>query len=369
MKFCIFDTYYSGFLKSFWRKNSRKGSFEKLRSNLLSSFFGTGDFFSYNLKKLGYEAQEFVMNDEITQEQWAKENNLKIEINPLLSRIKSLPLISRFLSGPDWVQKTVLFQVKKEKPDIVYIQNLSVLSPNTLKEIKESCKLLVGQIASPLPPKNFLEEFDLIITSFPHYVDIFKRMGIKSEYQKLAFERRLLKRIGERERIYDVVFIGSFTPYHQKGTRILEEVAKHTPIHVWGQGIEFLSPLSPIRENYHGEAWGLDMYKILAQSKIVLNRHIDVAGNYANNMRLYEATGMGAMLITDDKENLDSLFKVGKEVVAYRNGEDLIEKVNNYLKHDRERKKIAVEGQKRTLKEHTYLNRMKELEKIIKNYV
>jgi len=111
------------------------------------------------------------------------------------------------------------------------------------------------------------------------------------------------------------------------------------------------------------------MYKILAQSKIVINRHIDVAEDYANNMRMFEATGMGALLITDEKKNLPELFKVGKEVVTYKDSADLTEKIKYYLQHEDERQKIAKAGQKRTLTDHTYLKRMEELARIIKKYL
>ena len=33
-------------------------------------------------------------------------------------------------------------------------------------------------------------------------------------------------------------------------------------------------------------------------AKITINRHIDVSENYANNMRLFEASGCGALLIS-----------------------------------------------------------------------
>jgi len=191
-------------------------------------------------------------------------------------------------------------------------------------------------------------------------------MGIRSEYQKLAFEPRILKKIKKQKRIYDVTFVGSFTPYHSEGTKTLEEVAKSIPVHVWGQGIEFLSPISPLRKNYHGEAWGLEMYKILSQSKIVFNRHISVSNNYANNMRLYEATGVGAMIITDKKKNLGDLFKVGQEVIEYSDSKDLIKQIKYYLTHESEREIIAKAGQKKTLKDHNYLIRMSELVKLIK---
>ncbi|MCJ7805532.1 glycosyltransferase [Patescibacteria group bacterium] len=371
MKIIFVDTYYPDFLKSFWRKNESliRKSYKQIHLNLLASSFGTSDFFSFNLRKLGYDAEDLIINDEILQKKWADENGLKIGRDNILSKFQALPYVNKILGQPSWLEQIALEQIKRADADVVYFQNLGVLSLQALNKVKKYCRLLVGQIASPLPSKENLKCFDLIITSFPHYVKMFRKMGIKSEYHKLAFEPRVLKKVGKQERIYNVTFIGSFTPYHRKGTKILEEVAKQIPIHVWGQGIEFLSPLSPLRKNYHGEAWGLEMYKILAQSKIVLNRHISVSGKYANNMRLYEATGMGTMLLTDYKKNLNDLFIDGREMISYRNALDIIQEVKYFLKKDEKRKKIADAGQIRTLKEHGYPKRMKELAEIIEKYL
>jgi spore maturation protein CgeB len=369
MKILFVDTYYPAFLKTVRDNNPQLSSqpYIKQLDFLLNQCFGTSDFYSSAFKKMGWKAEDLIVNDEDLQKKWAKENGLDFADNWLISKLQSLPYAYRFLGKPKWVQKTALAQIKKYSPNIVYMQDLSILNPDTLREIKKYCKLLVGQIASPLPPEEYLKCFDLIITSFPHFVDKFKKMGIKSEYQKLAFEPRVLKKIGKQKRIYDVTFVGSFTPYHSEGIKILEEVAKHIPVHVWGQGIEYLSPISPLRKHYHGAIWGLEMFKVLAQSKIVVNRHIGIAGKYANNMRLFEATGMGAMLITDKKRNLNDLFGVKKEVVDYENAKDLVDIINYYLKNGNIRDKIAKLGQKRTLTEHNYSIRMKELSTIIKN--
>jgi len=107
------------------------------------------------------------------------------------------------------------------------------------------------------------------------------------------------------------------------------------------------------------------MYQLLAQSRITLNIHIDQAGPYAANMRLFEATGVGTLLITDWKENLHEMFEPGKEVVAYRSSEECAEMIQYYLEHEEERKAIAQAGQQRTLREHTYYHRMQELVDIV----
>ena len=371
MKFVIIDTYYQGFLNNFWNKNKdfRTKKYKQIKKKLLDACFGTSDFYSYNLKKIGHKAVDLIVNDEILQYKWAKENGIKVSQTNLFSKLQSLPYIHKFIGRPDWVQKVALEQIKKENVDIIYIQDLSILNPDTLRQAKRYCKLLVGQIACPLSAKVNLKEFDLIITSFPHYVDKFKKMGINSEYLPLAFESRILKKIKSVNKKYDLTFVGGISPSHVKGTKMLNFIANKLRLDVWGYGKELLPHSSTLYRYHHGQAWAMEMYQKIAESKITINRHIDVAENYANNMRLFEATGMGALLITDKKKNLSSLFKVNKEIVEYDSNKELFDKINYYLSHDKEREEIAKNGQSRTLKDHTYNIRMKELVKIISGYV
>jgi spore maturation protein CgeB len=134
---------------------------------------------------------------------------------------------------------------------------------------------------------------------------------------------------------------------------------------VWGYGADALAPASALRAHHHGEAWGLDMYAVLARSEVVLNRHIAVAEAYANNMRLYEATGTGALLLTDAKRNLVDLYDPASEVVAYTDAEDLVEKLAELAADPVRRVAIATAGQQRTLRDHTYGRRMLQLAELL----
>ena len=96
-----------------------------------------------------------------------------------------------------------------------------------------------------------------------------------------------------------------------------------------------MAPDSALRRAHRGEAWGIDMYEVLARSRIVVNRHGPVAAGYANNMRLFEATGAGAMLDHRGGPNLRDYFEPGSEVVSYDGPDDLMEKLRHYLEHDR----------------------------------
>ena len=115
----------------------------------------------------------------------------------------------------------------------------------------------------------------------------------------------------------------------------------------------------------HKSVFGKDYFSILAQSKMTFNCHIDCSEQYAANVRLFEATGMGTCLITDWKQNITDFFEPGTEIITYRNADDCIEKALYYLKNDDERESIAKAGQIRTLKDHTMAKRMVEMNKII----
>jgi spore maturation protein CgeB len=118
----------------------------------------------------------------------------------------------------------------------------------------------------------------------------------------------------------------------------------------------------------NGEAWGLEMFRLLASARTVLNRHIGAAGQYANNMRLYEATGVGSLLVTDAKKNLPELFEPGREVVTYTGSDELVAQVQRYLADEDARREIAAAGQARTLRDHTYAVRMRELATILEEH-
>jgi glycosyltransferase involved in cell wall biosynthesis len=237
-------------------------------------------------------------------------------------------------------------------------------------ELKKHCKLLAVQIAAKLPAPKYFAPYDLMVTSIPHYISYFKKAGKNAEFLKLAFENSILEKLQEQPVKYDITHIGGYGEIHNERNLILEKVAEVLKLDTWGYATKNLNPDSPILKNFHGEAWGIEMFNILYNSKITITGHIKkVARNYANNMTLYEATGVGCLLMTVMKDNLGEIFEVGKEVVAYQDADDLIEKIRYYLNHEEERKQIAEAGQRRTLQDHNYKNRSEELIAILSRYL
>lgn len=357
MKILILDTYYDGFLSNYYKNYSCSDlSYEANRQKIMNRLFGTSDFYSKNLRLLGHNAEELILNDKILQKKWAKEHG-QLRLFDWADGLH-FPF-TKIGFHSNWQKKILEQQIIDFKPNIIYCQSLYNPGFVFLNKIRQKIKVtIIGQIASAINfNKSFLSVYDLILTSFPHFVKHFRDIGIKSEYFRIGFEETVLSKLKKTEKQYDVTFVGSFSRHHNNETVV------NAATDIWGHGIV------PQTKEYHDEVWGIDMYNILYNSKITLNRHIDTAEDHANNMRLYEATGVGTMLITDYKKDLDKLFVPGKEVETYKSKEELAEKIKYYLSHDREREKIAEAGQKRTLRDHTYKKRMKELVQILNKYL
>lgn len=373
MRIALLDTYYPRFLTTHYAANPHLAgdAFAAQRQDLLNQVFGTSDFYSRHLRELEHETQDLIVNCAPLQQAWAKEHHVAYSALALRlpQRLFRLPIVGPWFAALPGLVEIAVAQVKTFRPDVLYCQDLWYLGPRVLAALRPYVKLIVGQIASPLPPEPYLKGYDLLLTSFPHFVPRLRAMGVASEYFRIGFDTRVLELLGKVEPDIGVSFVGGISRHHGKALPMLEYLARSTPIEFFGYGAGSLNRSSPIVARHHGEVWGLDMYRALARSRITLNRHIDVAENHANNMRLYEATGVGALLITDRKDNLGELFDLGKEVVAYSSPEEAAELIRYYIAHPQEASAIASAGQARTLREHTYRHRMEELVPVLETYL
>jgi spore maturation protein CgeB len=111
------------------------------------------------------------------------------------------------------------------------------------------------------------------------------------------------------------------------------------------------------------------MYAVLGRSRLSLNTHGIISGQDANNLRLFEATGMGALLVTDHRRNLGELFDVGTEVVTYESAREAASVVGYYLDRPAEAARIAAAGRARTLRDHTWTQRMERVAALAKDRI
>ncbi len=368
MKFLILNTDYPEFLRSLYAQHpglETKPYAEQMQARV-GSLFGVADFYSSNLRKLGHEAWNIHANNEAMQRMWAREHGLKVPDLEWRFRWRRgfVPWVSRAQSQ-QWFYSILKAQIDHYRPDVVVNEAMNGVSTSFLREIKPQFKHLIGEhAATVLPETEDWSVYDLAISSFPPMVVWAREHGIQAELCRLGFEPRVLDRLKLNTTVFPISFVGSFHPVHSTRAEWLSILCKHFEVRVWAPHLDCLPNDSPIRSSYMGPAWGMEMYQILRNSKITLNHHGNVPP-FANNMRLYEATGVGTLLLTDWKANLQEMFEPGREVAAYRSVEECIELIKHYLEHEEDRMTVAQAGQARTLRDHTYQNRMQQLVELV----
>ncbi len=85
------------------------------------------------------------------------------------------------------------------------------------------------------------------------------------------------------------------------------------------------------------------------------------------NMRHFEITAAGGFMLCYHQDEIDELFEVGRECDTFRNEHEMLEKIRFYIEHADRRKQIALAGQKRTLSEHLYSHRLRNMLNVLRD--
>lgn len=363
MRIQIVDTIYPEFAAQVYQRTPAllEASYEDQRRALWDAFFGTSDAYVHHLAELGHDADGVIMNCSPLQATWAAEHGYpRRALRGVLSRRGR-----RAGPSPTARQLVLLAQIEEFRPDVLFVHDPWTLGRGLLRGLRAAGVFLVGQLASRAPGIERLRHFDLMLSSFPHFVSEWRAAGIDSELFRLAYYERVGEQVDTSpaaEVRSGVLLTGGLSPAtYRTVTPMLEELCASVDVDVFGYAEDDLPPSSPILRRFHGPAWGLDMYRHMARAAVVVNRHGDISQGMANNMRLFEATGVGAAVLTEAAPNLSEMFEPGVEMETYSSGEGLVAKVRALLDDDAARVALAAAGQRRTLTEHTYAERMREL--------
>ena len=405
MRLLWLTTYYPSYLGTFYRNqpNLAKKSYATQYQVLMADCFGWSDFWMRALKPLKYEVIGIVANAKHLQLAWAKENGVSFR-------------------NKYWLQDIVFAQIKKFQPEALFIEDYSLFETSWIKELKQalpSIRLVVSWCGVPYRDSSIFKAYDLVLSCIPELVKQFRELGHQSEHLNHAFDPCILNHLKPMsEPKIDFSFVGQIVrgnQQHMRRERLLEAITRQIPSQIYtpsantflGDNLKALAksvsyrfvqrlktygvsdsqlkqmpmictaagwshpplypPVNPHLKPFIKPAvFGLEMFRTLRNSKITFNCHIDISANSASNMRLYEATGVGACLLTDWKPNLHEIFEPDKEVVTYTSAEECVEKIRWLLLNPKKRKSIAKAAQRRTLSDHTFTKRAIRLDSLIR---
>src|SRR5882724_5836239 len=349
MRILVLNADYPRFLNWFYRRHTglENADYAAQMAARNASLFGVADFYSRNFAALGHQAAEIHVNNPWLQAAWAREHGMAVGTEPSTAATGGAVL-------PAWLQRAVapfkpmlrplarkvglspkldaqaenilLAQIEDFRPDLVLNQDTFHVDTKLMRRIKQiGNPTPIGQIGIAPSRGEDWAVYDLMMSQLGATVDFFRRLGVRAEVNHLAFEPAILDGLPPAPATdIDVSFIGTVSPDHQQRIALLEAVAERYDLKLFGNPSQTLPASSPLHRCFQGEVWGAEMYQALRRSKITLNSHIDMAGREAGNMRLFEATGVGAYLLTDFKDNLNTLLEPDREVAVWRSVHDCL---------------------------------------------
>src|SRR3954452_3669668 len=386
MRILVLNADYPRFLASFYQRQPalENTSYATQMAARNASLFGVADFYSKNFTALGHQATEIHVNNPWLQSAWAREHGVMVEtpeppggtggrelphwlqratkpLKPILRPLARKVGLSPKLDAK--AEQILLAQIEEFRPDLIINQDVFYVGTELIRRIRGiGNPIIIGQVGIVPSRGEDWKVYDLMISLLPAVVRSFQNLGIRAEVNHLAFEPTVLDVLPEAPATdIDVSFVGTVSVDHQQRVALLEAVARRYDLKLWGNRPQALPASSPLHRCYQSEVWGADMYQVLRRSHITLNSHIDMAGSEAGNMRLFEATGVGAFLLTDFKENLDRLFAPDREVAVWRSVDHCLEVIGRMIGDDNGRAAVARAGHARTMAQHTYRHRAAEI--------
>jgi spore maturation protein CgeB len=261
------------------------------------------------------------------------------------------------------LNRALLKRVEDWKPDVIFHTQVRYeIWTETWEIIRKSENAATVNWASDDSWKywqasRFLaKHFDACVTTYRDKVAQYRRDGCDGvvESQWAADATRLAEPLSAAECAYDVSFIGACYGTRARFIRALERAGVKVTCLGYGW------PAGPIS--------GDQIAPILRSSRVTLNfsgsgRLIErVRPNRRQiKARVFEVPGAGGFLLSEWAPGLDRLYAIGKEIDVFRTESELVERVKYYLEHPEQRDECARAGYHRTMRDHTYDLRMREL--------
>jgi spore maturation protein CgeB len=101
-------------------------------------------------------------------------------------------------------------------------------------------------------------------------------------------------------------------------------------------------------------------YEVFKQSKVNLNITLRSIKS-GIPLRCMDIMGSGGFLLSNFQSDFLDFFVPGKDFVYYESKEDLLQKIDYYLRHEDEREEIARSGHDRVAASHTFRHRVREM--------
>lgn len=324
-----------GYYKYF-RRHSKPRTFAEGRAQFLETRYGASHILAPVLCA-SLEAFHTNGDDRHLQLLWAREHGLR----------------------SDDLEQILLTQIEHHQTEVFYNLDPLRYGSSLVNKLPGCVKRSICWRAAPSGAAD-LSGYSLVICNFPSILDDWKQKGCKTAYFAPAHDPVMDAFVGSRRNAVDLIFAGGFSQEHTRRTEMLR-VAAAVPnlrvrFHLEDSRFTRLATVLPfipglgkyrhpsqIRALSDGPLYGRDLYEAFAGTRIVLNGAIDMAGEDRGNMRCFEATGCGALLLTDSGRYPDG-FVDGETMVTYSSSSQIPRLVEQIIEDTHWAESIAKAG-------------------------
>lgn len=365
------ETFYPAYIEAFYdaRPDLRRAPYEVQNETLLRDGFSAPHNIAPFLGAVGYEAHLIVGTCRPAQRAWMRENGF------------STP------APPGMLHEIVRRQVDALAPDILYCSDAVTFDGRFVRSLRHKPRLVVGWQAADIPPGTDWTGFDLILSGLSGIRAAAPALGAKAaEPYMPGFPEWMAQAVADTPERHDLVFAGSYTrAQHTARNALIDRIAAFAAERGFSCALHLGGDLDdlpdPVRRFLRPQVFGLEMERVLKSGRIVFDsrgdigmlgasgRSSDMAGRESANMRLFEATGVGSFLLTGRYDNLERYFTPGEEIETFGDESELLAKIDHYLSHPEERRRIAAAGQRRCLDEHGMGRRIHEFDAILRRHL
>ncbi len=269
--------------------------------------------------------------------------------------------------GIPTINQRVMEAVKNIKPDLIFmqLQTEGILTVQTLKAINSVPVInWTGDVRQPTPDwyKKTGKNIELTLFSNEYDVEVLKKEGIKSGFLNIGFDNKKFTPLGKKEKSAEIVFMGN-------------NYSKRFPLSDFRyKMVHHLRKTFGNRFKVYGTGWDFKTESLMGdlEKEAAVYRSCKVAVNLSHfnlerytSDRMFRIMGSGAFCLTHNYKGLEKDFIDGEEVVAWNEIKDLEVLIDYFLKHEKQRQKIAKNGCDKVHQEHTWNKRVEQLEQLL----
>lgn len=246
------------------------------------------------------------------------------------------------------LEQILLAQIEDHRTEVFYNLDPMRYGSAFVARLPGCVRTKIAWRAAPSPGADFVA-YDRVLCNYPSVIEQWRAQGWKPAYFSPSHDPAMDPFAANVDRPIDVLFVGTFSRHHKRRAAILEAVATLADRHRVVFALE-PSRLTRLAESMPGRllplgahrrprsirrvteppTFGLDYYRILSQSRIVLNGAIDMSGPDRGNMRCWEAMGCRAMMVSD-AGNYPEGMRDGETMRLYDTAEQAVSLIRESL--------------------------------------